>query len=389
MKKAPGVFIVLIVAVLIPGFASNNYKDDAMTLFFAGQNAYNQGNYEEAELYLAKALETDSTIEAKTPNAKFMLGVSAFKNQHYNVAKVNLSLYTENPIAQDLLLKIEEIEKNMGTGFYYYSQQSIEPPAEETTLTATRADTKETEKQLPIPLIITVVFVGVTGIMVFLELKFAIFSRLAVRLVLVKNPVQVSLNSSDNETTVTNPAIPGVDETELLLLSDTPFEEKIDIRKMATAEIEEISRFFSAESTEVGEAVAPDSLFSETEPLSADGKTEEEISQLVKNEILDSTRTELPITADDEANTYDHVEDWDDLSLQDVLKLGEKILRESETGEADQAEEGTKWKSIDEFTQEAERDLDYFEDKNEVEEDDLARYFDLFFSREKEKVRSN
>ncbi|HPE42145.1 MAG TPA: tetratricopeptide repeat protein, partial [Thermotogota bacterium] len=70
---------------------AQNYKDEAMSLFFAGQNAYNQGNYADAEQYLSRALQLDPDIEAKTPNAKFMLGVSAFKNQNYSIAKVNLS----------------------------------------------------------------------------------------------------------------------------------------------------------------------------------------------------------------------------------------------------------------------------------------------------------
>ena len=151
MKHVLWVLIAILLGnvVLFP----QSYKDESMSLFFAGQNAYNQGNYVDAEQYLSRALQLDPDLEAKTPNAKFMLGVSAFKNQNYSIAKVNLSLYRDNPIAVDLLNKISDIEGKMGTGFYYFTPIQSTAPVPETTPLSTMSQTNSAgQKSLSIPI---------------------------------------------------------------------------------------------------------------------------------------------------------------------------------------------------------------------------------------------
>ncbi|HQC37170.1 MAG TPA: tetratricopeptide repeat protein [Thermotogota bacterium] len=356
---------------------AQNYKDEAMSLFFAGQNAYNQGNYADAEQYLSRALQLDPDIEAKTPNAKFMLGVSAFKNQNYSIAKVNLSLYRDNPIAVDLLNKIIEIEGQMGTGFYYYTQDQNRTPIIETSAPSTPVQAESVSKSSP-PVLLTIAIVfGVTlALSLFMELKFAIFSRFTVRLILAKNTVPVTV-SPIGPTGLESPPLAVSskdDEAELLLLSDTPFEEKIDIQKMASAEIEDIARFFS-ENPEI------DVRKRETGETAL---TEEEIAQLAKNEILQASRSDASFEEEPKAGAEVKHLVFDELDLPKVLQLAQTLIAEAESEGPQEANEQTVWKSADEFSDEMEKNIDYFDEKNEVDEDDLSNYLDLFFKRETE-----
>ncbi|HQG98715.1 MAG TPA: tetratricopeptide repeat protein, partial [Thermotogota bacterium] len=61
MKHVLWVLIAILLGnvVLFP----QSYKDESMSLFFAGQNAYNQGNYVDAEQYLSRALQLDPDLE--------------------------------------------------------------------------------------------------------------------------------------------------------------------------------------------------------------------------------------------------------------------------------------------------------------------------------------
>jgi len=377
---------------------AQNYKDEAMSLFFAGQNAYNQGNYADAEQYLSRALQLDPDIEAKTPNVKFMLGVSAFKNQNYSTAKVNLSLYRDNPIAADLMEKIIAIEVRMGTGFYYYTEdQNLTPIVEITAPSTTNQATDATEKSPSVLLIVAMVFGTTLAFSLFMELKFAFFSRLTVRLVIAKNTVPVTVSQNfhgiptppgmspppygpDGTEAPQIPLSSANDEAEMLLLSDTPFEKKIDIQKMASAEIEEISRFFTEN---------PEIDVSEREN-GEEKMTEEEIAQMAKNEILQASKAEIggggDMPAEEEPQAGIEVTNpvFDELNLPKVMQLAQTLIAEAESEGPREEGEQTVWKSGDEFSDEMEKNIDYFEEKNEIDEKDLPRYLDLFFARETE-----
>jgi len=379
MKHA--IWVLVAIFALSSVLFAQSYKDEAMSLFFAGQNAYNQGNYADAEQYFSRALQLDPDIEAKTQNVKFMLGVSAFKNQNYSTAKVNLSLYRDNPIAADLLKKIIEIEGQMGTGFYYFTQdQNLTPIVESTTPSTASQAADAVEKSTPVLLIVAIVFGTTLALSLFMELKFAFFSRLTVRLVLARNTVPVTVSPI-------GPEVPSIsrasadDEAEMLLLSDTPFEKKIDIQKMASAEIEEIARFFTEN---------PEIDVSERETGGVK-MTEEEIAQMAKSEILQASTSE-GAKEEKEAGTEisDHV--FDDLNLPEVMQLAESLIAEAQSAGLQKEGEQTGpagrspgiWKTAEEFSDEMEKSIDYFEDKNEIEEEDLPRYLDLFFARETE-----
>jgi len=349
-----------------------SYKDESMSLFFAGQNAYNQGNYVDAEQYLSRALQLDPDLEAKTPNAKFMLGVSAFKNQNYSIAKVNLSLYRDNPIAVDLLNKISDIEGKMGTGFYYFTPIQNTAPVPETTPLSTMSQTNSAgQKSLSIPMIVGIVFAVTLSLSLLMELKFAVFSRLAVRLVLAKNAIPVTVSPSHPETSQISVSSKN-DEAELLLLTDTPFEEKIDIQKMASAEIEDIARFFT-ENPEIDV---------EKRATGDVALTEEEIAQIAKNEILQAAKSEATAgeTVKDAAAGADTI--FDELDVSKVIQLAQKMISEAQSAHPQKAEEAIEWKSAEAFSEDKRKNIDYFEDVDEVEEEDLQRFLDLFFARE-------
>ena len=73
------------------------------------QNAYNQGNYVDAEQYLSRALQLIRP-RSEDPKREIYVGRQRLQEPEHSIAKVNLSLYRDNPIAVDLLNKISDIE---------------------------------------------------------------------------------------------------------------------------------------------------------------------------------------------------------------------------------------------------------------------------------------
>jgi hypothetical protein len=285
---------------------------------------------------------------------------------------VNLSLYRDNPIAVDLLNKISDIEGKMGTGFYYFTPIQNTAPVPETTPLSTMSQTNSAgQKSLSIPMIVGIVFAVTLSLSLLMELKFAVFSRLAVRLVLAKNAIPVTVSPSHPEISQISVSSKN-DEAELLLLTDTPFEEKIDIQKMASAEIEDIARFFT-ENPEIDV---------EKRATGDVALTEEEIAQIAKNEILQAAKSEATAgeTVKDAAAGADTI--FDELDVSKVIQLAQKMISEAQSAHPQKAEEAIEWKSAEAFSEDKRKNIDYFEDVDEVEEEDLQRFLDLFFARE-------
>lgn len=386
-----GFVVGLVFLLIVPYFfAATTYKDNAMSLYFAGQNAYNQGNYEEAEKFLDQSLALDPSIEAKVSNIKFMLGVSAFKNQNYSMAKVNLSLFPENPIALDLLKKIEEIEANQDQSFYYFTQnQSVSTPAPLIATSATETvDAKNSAKPYSMGLVVALVFGSITALSVFLELRFGVFSRVAVKLIIVKSPIQVTITPSTSDTLPIPEAQSDQEESDILLLSDTPFEEKIDIQKMASSEIEEISRFFKQEA-----AGSVTQNADTTQPVSLSGISKEDMDRMAKNEILASTKvdsifeSEKTGNKDSEQNTFGrelNPTTFDDFNVQEVLKSADTLIQKALLVKEEKKSEDSDWKPLAEYTEGVQKDLEFFETSNEVGDTDLVKFFDLLFEKETE-----
>ncbi|HPE67961.1 MAG TPA: hypothetical protein P5560_02230 [Thermotogota bacterium] len=241
MKK--GWVLLGLLAFLVVGLFGS-YEDEAMDLFFSGKGAYNSGSYEDAQRLLKSALELDPKIEAKAPTIKYMIGVSAFKNGDYSTAKTMLSLFPENPVAMDLLLKIAEFEKNLPEDFYYTgTTQERTPPAVLLQATSTESSSEAGAGLSPV-LVVLVALVVFVSLFLFLEIKLNLFSTLATRLS-KSGSVTVTMQPRSAPVTeaIASGSMPSREEIPPNLL-ETPFEEPIDIDSMAEKEISELSRVF-------------------------------------------------------------------------------------------------------------------------------------------------
>src|SRR6056297_2292989 len=224
-----------------------------MSLYFSGKDAYNSGNYEAAQKHFQEALVKDENIEAKAQNIKYMLGVSAFNNQDYKTAITYLSLFSDNPIAQDLLSKIKQYETTLPEDFLYHNDNSEQKAIPDATSVSLVQDKKEEEGETKqkTTIIIIVTTLTIMALSVFFEIKRSLFSRMALKLVGVSSDTIVVRAKSQTETKPTE-QITGVENEEVTnnpehntaSLIETPFDEEIDIDEMASKDIKEISRFF-------------------------------------------------------------------------------------------------------------------------------------------------
>lgn len=396
-----------------------------MSLYFSGKDAYNSGNYTAAQRYFQEALVKDENIEAKAKNIKYMLGVSAFNNKDYKTAKTYLVLFADNPIAKDLLQKIEAYEKTLPEDFLYHTENddkrvnTSSSPHSEMLSTETEKKNNNTKQSTTIIIIITTIVI--MSFSVFLEIKKSMFSKIALKLVgvtsdaiLIKNNQDVNkldINQTKQTEEVTETPSSELNTASLL---ETPFDEEIDIEEMASKDIKEISRFFDEVNEE---ADFVDNLASKSSEEILENNAEEKKNvdfesarDSILNSILDDEEpTELENKENQSENKtksvnevssnhieeskeiskkpkYEHLDNIpDDFNVNSAIDKAFKLIEETnrlQTQESEQSE-AEEFKSIEELEKEMEEqqkiNLDYFQKLEEIDDDSLKSFFEYVF----------
>jgi hypothetical protein len=385
-----------------------------MSLYFSGKDAYNSGNYAAAQQYFQEALVKDENIEAKAQNIKYMLGVSAFNNKDYKTAKTYLVLFPDNPIANDLLQKIEEFEKTLPEDFLYHNENDdekvITPSPTHSVMLSTETAKKNNNTKQSTTIIIIITTIVIMSVSVFLEIKKSMFSKIALKLVGVTSDTILIKNNQDANNLDTNKTklTEEVEETQgpelnTMSLLETPFDEEIDIEEMASKDIKEISRFFDEVNEEV---VFVDNLETESSEEIVENNEEnkkdddfESARDSILNSILDD---EEPSELEDQENQpenktkavnevskkpkYEHLDNIpDDFNVNSAIDKAFKLIEETnrlQTQESEQ-KETEDFKSIGEMEKELEEqeklNLDYFQEMEEIDDASLKNFLDYVF----------
>jgi len=396
--------IVLCLGLVIMGFAQSS-EDDAMSLYFSGKNAYNSGDYETAQDLFQRALVMNPDIEARAQNIKFMLGVSAFNNRDYKTARAYLVLFPNSPIAKELLSKIEQIESGLSEDHYYYEDSFKEQVKTPTTRTATESTSTvagENETGGLKTSFLVIISVLIVAIVVILEIKLAFFSKLSLKLVGV-SPETVTFNLKQKATETEEAPEPSeaieseetkIPEKAASELLDTPFDEEIDIDEMASKEIDEIARFFEEEKTGSEETNSSRDSEEQSRPEEAADKSEEEAREAILQSLNDEEETEEEqkqteeSAEDTEASgkpDYEHLDNLpEDFDVNGAIKKAMDIVEKTKS-EVEQADEGEDWKTVDEMTEELEEkekySIDYFQELDDMNDDNLEKYYDFVFEK--------
>jgi hypothetical protein len=186
-------------------------------------------------------------------------------------------------------------------------------------------------------------------------------------------------------------------------LLETPFDEEIDIEKMASKDIKEISRFFDEVNEEV---VFVDNLETESSEEIVENNEEnkkdddfESARDSILNSILDD---EEPSELEDQENQpenktkavnevskkpkYEHLDNIpDDFNVNSAIDKAFKLIEETnrlQTQESEQ-KETEDFKSIGEMEKELEEqeklNLDYFQEMEEIDDASLKNFLDYVF----------
>lgn len=386
-----------------------------MSLYFAGKDAYNSGNYEAAQNYFDEALTKDENIEAKAQNIKYMLGVSAFNNRDYKTAKTYLNLFKDNPIAKDLLLKIEVYEKTLPEDFLYHNDnsnvQDFTAATNSELLSTDQIDSKSKDQRILIIIIVTTLVV--TSLSVFFEIKRNLFSKIALRLVGISSESMIvraqentkKVDKNRIERTDQEVEMPTTDQTTTSLL-ETPFDEEIDIEKMASKEIKEISRFFEDDVETQFNQKSSD--ISENQIHQQSDQEEENDGEFVsaRDSILNSILADeenFGAKEEEEKDTsannnedkteeiskkprYEHLDNIpDDFNVNEAIEKAFKLIEESSRLQAKQdlENETEQFKTIEEMEKEIEEkekvNLNYFQEMEEIDDKSLESFFDYVF----------
>ncbi len=386
-----------------------------MSLYFAGKDAYNSGNYEAAQNYFDEALTKDENIEAKAQNIKYMLGVSAFNNRDYKTAKTYLNLFKDNPIAKDLLLKKEVYEKTLPEDFLYPNDnsnvQDFTAATNSELLSIDQIDSKSKDQRILIIIIVTTLVV--TSLSVFFEIKRNLFSKIALRLVGISSESMIvraqentkKVDKNRIERTDQEVEMPTTDQTTTSLL-ETPFDEEIDIEKMASKEIKEISRFFEDDVETQFNQKSSD--ISENQIHQQSDQEEENDGEFVsaRDSILNSILADeenFGAKEEEEKDTsannnedkteeiskkprYEHLDNIpDDFNVNEAIEKAFKLIEESSRLQAKQdlENETEQFKTIEEMEKEIEEkekvNLNYFQEMEEIDDKSLESFFDYVF----------
>ncbi len=405
-------------------------EDNAMSLYFSGKDSYNSGNYEDAQEFFQQALIKDENIEAKAQNIKYMLGVSAFNNGDYKTAKTYLSLFLSNPIAQDLLNKIDAYEETLPEDFVYHTdnyQKQVTNPTTSSQITDNNQNNEEESINSTSIIIIVVTTVLIISFAVFFEIKKSLFSQIALKLVGVS--ANTILIGSKNEMgrmedgqlrSVNENAQTSIPEINTASLLETPFDEEIDIESMASKDIKEISKFFddvdddeqetgTINSDNVNEIVI-DSILDESQEKE---KEYDNARESILNSILDNdaniesriqddenalSREQVlipkPEKIEDEVSKkpkYEHLDNVpDDFNVNKAIDKAFMLIKESQEIINNQDLEDKDFKSIEEMEKEMEEkermNLHYFQVIEELDDTSMNKFFDYIFDVHSEKI---
>lgn len=406
-------FVVCIILLPILIFAGSD-QDEAMSLYFSGKDSYNSGNYFDAQRYFHSALIKNPDIEAKAPNIKYMLGVSAFNNDDYKTAKTYLYLFTGNPIADDLLKKIDEHEATLPEGFLYYNdmEEKFTNDASKSALqTASSTVTEESGNTLTPIILLSAVSVLIIAIGLFIEIKINTFSKLALKLVGVSPDIlngqhnvtkPVDSDVSEEDSAVETETEEAIEINDKVLL-DTPFDEEINIEEMASKDIRELSKFFGDD----------EPLFEET-PTEETVEVERDVSvnfeenitdefddarSSILNAVLDEDESESSEENELRENNiasytpkYEHLDNIpDDFDVNSAISKAYELIESMDSEEVDE-DTSEQWVSIDEYSdsldEEESFNVNYFQNIEEMDDEDLNKYYNYIFAKHnKEKVK--
>jgi hypothetical protein len=407
MKKI--VILVLLLLLLPILIFSGSEKDAAMSLYFSGKDAYNSGKYYDAQRHFQNALIKNPDIEAKAPNIKYMLGVSAFNNNDYKTANTYLTLFSDNPIAKDLLSKIEQYEDTLPDEFLYHTTMHEENTTNASMTAIVNAsntsDEKESNGISPVILLVAITVLMISTA-VFLEIKINTFSKLALKLVGVtpeflnnQKEKHENTNSDQSESKEEKEVELTVDINDKVLL-DTPFDEEINIDEMASKDITELTKFFG-DSEPIFEKDSSDEINSDSHNISNDSKIEEfeDARSSILNSVLEEEDTNELSASDIEKGKkdspaykpkYEHLDNTpDDFDVNATISIAYELIEKAEK-EAPAEKNNENWTPIGELSESLDEQekfsINHFQNMDDLNEKNLDKYYDFIFEKHNKKA---
>lgn len=350
-----GLFLFILILCLGVVLLGNSKSEAAYKTYQEALNAYNAGEFERAIKLFEYVLQTYPKIESEVPEIKLYLGVSAFYVGEYGKAKAYLQLFPESPLAQELLKKINEIEKAGTSGQIDWSgYREVQPSATnpQQSMQTEEATASSSNRILLVVLISSIVAIGGFLALTFIFIKLGLMN---VRTVKEELPVAPNKEELEEATFI---------EPDLHELQDRTTEaeeiEEIEVERLIQEELEDVRTLLEGitETEETAEAEAE--IVQDQEPTN-ESEEEEEIAV---EELFHESQSDVFSTA---------------------LETLEKRLSELEKSPSN-ADDG--FKPIDEI--EAERSfpelLEELEEKGELEEGDIKILIKAAAKRTKERL---
>ncbi|MFW5871601.1 MAG: hypothetical protein ACOCUT_00695, partial [bacterium] len=278
-------------------------------------------------------------------------------------------------------------------------------------LSIDQIDSKSKDQRILIIIIVTTLVV--TSLSVFFEIKRNLFSKIALRLVGISSESMIvraqentkKVDKNRIERTDQEVEMPTTDQTTTSLL-ETPFDEEIDIEKMASKEIKEISRFFEDDVETQFNQKSSD--ISENQIHQQSDQEEENDGEFVsaRDSILNSILADeenFGAKEEEEKDTsannnedkteeiskkprYEHLDNIpDDFNVNEAIEKAFKLIEESSRLQAKQdlENETEQFKTIEEMEKEIEEkekvNLNYFQEMEEIDDKSLESFFDYVF----------
>ncbi|HCZ05618.1 MAG: hypothetical protein PWP37_790 [Thermotogota bacterium] len=350
-----GLFLFILILCLSVMLLGNSKSEAAYRTYQEALNAYNAGEFERAIKLFEYVLQTYPKIESEVPEIKLYLGVSAFYVREYGKAKAYLQLFPESPLAQELLKKINEIEKvetsgQIDWGGYREVQPSATNPQQ--SLQTEEATASSSNRILLVVMISSFVAIGGFLALTFIFIKLGLMNVGTVKKELSVAPDKEKLE----ETTYEGP--------DLHELKDQTAEaeeiEEIEVERLIQEELEDVRTLLEG-ITETEETAEAETEIAQDQESTNESEEEEEITV---EELSYESQSDVFSTA---------------------LEILEKRLSELEESPSS-ANDG--FKPIDEI--EAERPfpelLEELEEKEELEEEDIEILIKAAAKRTKERL---
>ena len=287
------------------------------------------------------------------------------------------------------------------------------------------AANKNTNQRTTIIIIVTTVII--MSVAVFFEIKNSLFSKVALKLVGVtsdsvivrgrQEAQSVNLNHTSGMESETTTSSSEINTASLL---ETPFDEEIDIEKMASKDIKEISRFFEdVIEDELNDASQDIDIEQTYEKPPAEMKDEEfeTARDSILNSILDDEDATDMIEPDKNSEDlktteqkeqvenlqteeiskkpkYEHLDNTpDDFNVNAAIEKAFKMIEETKPLQSNKNEvkESEGFKSIEELEKEMEEQekisVDYFQQMDDIDDESLKSYFEYVFDKHLEESR--